>query len=108
MLPSRSAVSLDYEARSPENPWQHAEHTVVGQAIDGVILVMAHSQRDVLTVLHEHGRGRFTDVAGRDPFAVEIRMEVPEPGRLIHEWWFAPPGEAPVRRDVAQLGLSHS
>jgi hypothetical protein len=105
VLPSRSAVSLDYEARSPENPRQHSEHTVVGRGTDGVAMVMAHSQGGVLTVLHESEPGRFTDTTNSSPFPVEIRIDMSEPGLLIHEWWFGPPGHRPVRRDVARLEL---
>jgi hypothetical protein len=105
VLPNRSAVSLDYEARSPEHPRQHTEHTVLGRSKTGLIMVMAHSHADTVTVLTEVEPGRFVDTMDTSPFPIEIHLEVPESGTLVHEWWFGPPGQTAVRHDVAHLEL---
>jgi hypothetical protein len=104
-LPGGEAVSLDYEARSPVNLRQHAEHSVLGRSAEGLTLVMAHVHAPSLTILREEEPGRFVDREGTSPFPIEIHMDVPERGRLVHGWWFAAPGGTVEPRDVAELEL---
>ena len=37
---------------------------------------------------------------------MKVVVSMPEPGRLVHTWWYGRPGEEPVERDVAEVVLS--
>jgi hypothetical protein len=108
-LPGGAGVTLDYETFNPANERirGHAEHTVLGRTDGGgAILVSGHIHADSVTVLRESEPGVF--VMGSEPsaFPVEIKISMPEPGRLVHIWSYGAPGEDPVERDRAELTLS--
>ncbi len=69
----------------------------------GAILVTGHSHADTVAVLRETEPGVFSMSGEPSAFPVEIRISMPEPGRLIHSSWYAAPGEEPVERDRAEL-----
>lgn len=81
-LPGRAGVSIDYEAFSPENVSQHAEHSVLGRTPSGLVLVVAHPHADTIALLNEKEPGFFVAVPGASPFPMAIRLDVPEGGRL--------------------------
>jgi hypothetical protein len=109
-LPGGAGVTLDYETFNTGNQERvrgHAEHAVLGRTHGGgAILVSGHIHADTVAVLRESEPGVF--VMGDEPaaFPVEIRISVPEPGKLIHIWSYGAPGEDPVERDRAELTLS--
>ena len=104
-LPGGSGVSLDYEVLSPQNGRVHSEHTVLARTPNGTILVTAHSHAGLASVLHETEAGYFPAIAGEAPFPMAIRLEVPEPRRLVYSWSYSAPGEELVVRDVGTLNL---
>jgi hypothetical protein len=106
-LPGGAGVTLDYETFNADNEERvrgHAEHAVLGRTHGGgAILVTGHIHADTVAVLRETEPGVFSMSGEPSAFPVEIRISMPEPGRLIHSWWYAPPGEEPVERDRAEL-----
>lgn len=106
-LPGGSGVTLDYEtfnAASEAHVRGHAEHALIGRTHGGgAILVTGHIHGDTVAVLRESEPGVF--VMGDEPsaFPVEIKIEVTEPGKLVHVWSYGAPGEDPVERDRAEL-----
>jgi hypothetical protein len=36
---------------------------------------------------------------------MKITISMPEPGRLVHSWWYGAPGGAAEERDRAELRL---
>jgi hypothetical protein len=108
-LPGGAGVTLDYETFNPaqEDRIQgHAEHAIVAKTHGGgAILVTGHIHADTVAVLRESEPGVF--VMGSEPsaFPVEIKISMPEPGRLQHVWAYGMPGEKPVDRDAAELTL---
>lgn len=104
-LPGASGVALDYEVLSPESGRGHAEHAILARTPQGNVLVTAHNHAGVASILHESEPGYFPAAADEAPFPMAIRLEVPEPGRLVYSWSYGRPGEAPVVRDVATLTI---
>jgi hypothetical protein len=108
-LPGGAGVTLDYETFNPaqEDRIQgHAERAIVAKTHGGgAILVSGHIHADTVAVLRESEPGVF--VMGSEPsaFPVEIKISMPEPGRLLHVWAYGMPGEDPVDRDAAELTL---
>lgn len=106
-LPGGAGVMLDYEtfnAAPGRGVRGHAEHAVIGRTHGGgAILVTGHIHGDSVTVLRETEPGVF--VMGDEPsaFPVAITISVPEPGKLVHSWSYAAPGEQPIERDRAEL-----
>ena len=81
---------------------------MIGRTYDGgAVMVIGHIHGRV-------GRGaardRTGDVRARrgrlGPFPMKVVVSMPEPGRLVHSWWYAMPGEEPVERDVAEVDLA--
>jgi len=104
-LPGASGVSLDYEVLSPQNGLVHAEHAVLARTPNGIVLVTAHSHAGLAAVLRETEAGYFPGIADEAPFPMAIRVEVPEPRRLVYSWSYSGPGEELVVRDVGTLNL---
>jgi hypothetical protein len=111
-LPGGSGVALDYETINPATPDRirpHHEHAILARGHDGVaLLVTAHSHADSIAILRETEPGAFELGDAAAPFPMKITMSVPEPGRLIHSWWYGRPGEVPEERDRAELQLQPS
>jgi hypothetical protein len=108
-LPGGAGVTLDYETFSPDNETVrgHAEHAVLGRTHGGgAILVSGHSHAESVAVLRESEPGVFVMAGEPSAFPLAIRIEMPEPGRLIHAWSYGAPGGEPVERDRAELTLS--
>ena len=104
-LPGGSGVSLDYEVLSPQNGRVHAEHAVLARTPGGIVLVTSHSHADRTSVLHEAEAGYFPANADEATFPMAIRLEAPEPGRLVYSWSYGTPGEPLAVRDVGTLTL---
>jgi hypothetical protein len=108
-LPGGAGVTLDYETLNPVHEDRirgHAEHAIVAKTHGGgAILVTGHIHADTVAVLRESDAGVF--VMGSEPsaFPVQIKISMPEPGRLLHVWAYGMPGEAPIDRDAAELTL---
>ncbi len=97
-------VSIDYEATSIEQGVQHLEHSLLVAGPDGRDrLFVAHSESPFVTemVEVEPDSGRFVQREPFGPFAMEIVIEVPEPGRITYAWWWGANGDAPVEQSKA-------
>lgn len=64
----------------------------------------AHNHAEVASVLYETEAGYFP-ANSEEPFPMAIRIEAPEPGRLVYSWSYGRPGEEPMVRDVGDLTL---
>jgi hypothetical protein len=108
-LPGRAGVSLDYEVLNGQAPGPvlgHIEHTLVARADDGsTIMVIAHTHGEGVSVLRETDPGVFEPGDVAPPYPMKVVVTVPAPGRLRHAWWYGPPGDEAVERDVAELEL---
>ena len=106
-LPGGSGVTLDYEVLNPANPERirgHVEHTVLARTHDGgAVMVIAHPHADSLAILRETDPGTFELGPEGSPFPMKVVISVPEPGQLRHSWWYGPPGDEAVERDVSVL-----
>ena len=107
-LPGRAGVSLDYEilnglASGPV--LGHVEHTMVGRADDGTVMVIARTHGLGITILRETEPGVFEPGDGPVPYPMKVVMSVPAPGRIRHAWWYGSPGEELAERDVAELEI---
>ena len=108
-LPGRAGVALDYETFSAANPERirgHNEHAILARTHSGEsILVTGHLHADSVAVLHEASPGVFELGESGSPFPMKITISMPEPGRLLHSWWYGAPGEVAEERDRAELRL---
>jgi hypothetical protein len=108
-LPGAAGVSLDYETFNPSHPDRirgHHEHAVLARAHGGPpILLTAHTHADSVAVLRETEPGVFELGDEGSPFPMKITISMPEPGRLLHSWWYGRPGDVPEERDRAELRL---
>jgi hypothetical protein len=106
-LPAGAGVTVDYEsfdATNPERVRPHIEHVIIGRLQGGgAILVSGHAHADTVAVLRETSSGEFR--TGDEPaaFPMAISISVPEPGRLVYVWSYAPPGQEPEARDRAEV-----
>jgi hypothetical protein len=102
-LPGGSGVMLQYEVISPSTGVGHREHAVLARTTSGLVLTTSHSHADVTTVLHEAEPGYFPAPEGTAPFPMAIKLEVPEPGHLIYNWYYGF-GDEPLKlRDVGDV-----
>jgi hypothetical protein len=108
-LPGGAGVALDYEilnGLAPGPVLGHVEHTVIGKADDGtIIMVIAHTHGEGITILRETQPGVFEPGDGPAPYPMKVVVSVPEPGKLRHAWWYGSPGDDAVERDVAHLEI---
>jgi hypothetical protein len=111
-LPGRSGVALDYETFNSANSARirgHHEHAVLARAHVGPsLLVTAHMHAESVAVLRETGPGVFELGGEGSPFPMKITIEMPEPGLLVHSWWYGRPGGVPEQHDRTELRLQHS
>lgn len=111
-LPGRAGVALDYETFNPSNPDRirgHHEHALLARAHAGpAILVTAHIHAESVAVLRETDPGVFELGDEDSPFPMKITIAMPEPGMLVHSWWYGAPGEVAEERDRAELRLQPS
>jgi hypothetical protein len=109
-LPGGSGVTLDYETFNTVRPEQvrgHVEHTMVAKTHDGrVMMVIGHPHADSVAILTETDPGTFELGDEPAPFPMKVVLSVPEPGRLVHSWWYGRPGDEAEERDVSDLRLS--
>ena len=108
-LPSDAGVLLDYETFNPANPARiqgHREQAMLAKTHGGgAILVSAHMHAGSVAVLRESTSGVFELGPEASPFPLKIVIEMPEPGHLIHSWWYSMPGSEPEEKDRADLRL---
>lgn len=107
-LPGGAGVTLDYETFNPESKDRiqgHAERAIVARTASGAVYVTAHVHADSVAILRETKPGVFELGDEPNPFPMAIRIEVPQPGRLLHAWSYGAPGEEPTERDLAELTL---
>lgn len=108
-LPGRAGVALDYETfntASPDRVRGHHEHAVLARTHGGAaILISGHIHADTVAVLHETSPGVFELGDEGSPFPMKITVSMPEPGQLVHSWWYGAPGETAEERDRAGLRL---
>ena len=107
-LPGGAGVTLDYEtfnAQSKDRIQGHAERAIVARTASGAVYVTAHVHADSIAILRETKPGVFELGDEPNPFPMAIRIEVPQPGHLIHAWSYAAPGEEPIEREIAELAL---
>jgi hypothetical protein len=108
-LPGGAGVTLDYETFNPANPDRiraHHEHAIVARTHGGpAVMVSGHVHAESVAVLHETSPGTFELGDDGSPFPMKITISMPEPGRLLHSWWYGAPGEAAEERDRAELRL---
>jgi hypothetical protein len=106
-LPGGAGVTLDYEVFNPAHPERirgHAEHTMIGRTHAGpAVMVIGHPHASSVAILHETDPGTFEPDDGPAPFPMKVIVSVPEAGTIRHSWWYGPPGEAAIERDVAVL-----
>lgn len=111
-LPGGAGVSLDYETFNPANPDRiraHQEHAVLARSHAGpAMMVTAHNHAESIAVLRETDPGVFELGDDGSPFPMKITMSMPEPGRLVHSWWYGRPGDVAEERDRAELELQSS
>lgn len=108
-LPGRAGVEMDYETFNHENRERirgHHEHALLARAPAGPsMLITAHMHAESVAVLRETEPGVFELGSEGSPFPIKITIEMPEPGRLVHCWWYGPPGGVPVQHDRTELRL---
>lgn len=101
-------VSIDYEATSREEGMQHREHSMLVAGPDGrERLFIAHSESPFVAemVAVEPGATRFVQREPIGPYTMEVVIEVPEPGRVVYAWWWAPVGGVPTEQSRADARL---
>jgi hypothetical protein len=104
-LPGASGVMLAYEVLSVRGEAPHREHALVARSSNGIVLVTSHTHADITTVIPEAEPGWFPAAEGTAPFPMAIRLEVPEPGRLVYSWSYGW-GDQPVElRDQADVRI---
>jgi hypothetical protein len=107
-LPGGAGVTLDYETfnTNPNRVRGHHEHAILARTHGGsVIMVSGHIHADSVAVLHETSPGIFELGDDSAPFPMKIVISVPEPGQLVHSWWYGPAGGTAEERDRAELRL---
>ena len=101
-------VSISYEATSREQGAQHLEHSLLSAGGDSRDrLFIAHSEAPFVTemVAVDDDPGRFAQTTAGGPYAMEVVIETPEPGRLTYAWWWAMAGDEPVEQSKADVRL---
>jgi hypothetical protein len=111
-LPGRAGVALDYETFNPSKPDRiraHHEHALLARAHAGpAVLVTAHTHADSVAVLRETDPGVFELGDEGAPFPLKIVIAMPEPGLMVHSWWYGRPGGIAEERDRVELRLQLS
>jgi hypothetical protein len=106
-LPGGGGVTLDYEIFNPATPSRirgHIERTMVARTHDGgTVMVIGHEHAPSVAILREAEPGVFELGVEGSPFPMKVELEMPEPGRLRHAWWYGAPGGEAIERDVAVL-----
>ena len=106
-LPGESGVWLDYEILNPAVPDRlrgHVEHTMIGRGHGGAaLMVIGHPHANSMALLHETEPGVFELGNEPTPFPMKVVVSVPSPGHIRHVWWYGPPGDVAIERDVAEL-----
>ena len=104
-LPAGVGLRFDYEVLNPEKGRVHHEQTVLARTAHGLRLFAAHSHAAVVATLTEEEAGSFVAGGDESPFPMAIRIEAPEPGRIIYSWSYGQPGDEPQVRDVGDVRL---
>ncbi len=105
LLPGGAGVSFDYEVVSRTDGRVHLERATLARTMSGLVLATAHSHGTVLTIMPETEPGTFPSTGATSPFPIQIRLEVPEAGKLIYEWSYGG-GDEPLKvREIATVAL---
>ena len=108
-LPGSAGVALDYETFNYANRDRirgHHEHAILARAHAGpTMLITAHMHAVSAALLRESEPGVFELGPEGSPFPMKITIEMPEPGELIHCWWYGPPGGEVRQHDRTELRL---
>ena len=104
-LPGGAGVTFDYEVLSTDHGRGHVEHTVLARTSEGPVLFAAHSHAPVATLLRQTEPGYFVAAEGASPFPMAIRIDAPEPGRIVYSWSYGEPGGELEVRDVGDVKL---
>jgi len=108
-LPGRSGVTLDYDVvnvATPESGRSHVEHTMIARTHGGAtVMVIGHPHADSVAILWETELGVFEPGDDAAAFPMKVVVSVPEPGRIVHAWWYGRPGDIAVERDVSDVRL---
>ena len=102
-------VSIEYEATSREQGVQHLEHSLLAAGPDGRDrLYIAHSEAPFVTemIAVDANSTRFVQPERAGPFAMEVVIEVPEPGRITYAWWWAAGEDAPTEQSRADARIT--
>ena len=103
VLPGGSGVRMAYEVLAATGERNHDEIAIVARGPGGNVMLTAHSHAAVVSVLREVEPGYFTAGASELPFPMAIRLEIPEPGRLVYSWSYGWHDVQMQLRDVGQL-----
>ena len=66
-------------------------------------MVIGHPHADSVAILRETEPGVFELGGEPAPFPMKVVLSMSAPGHLRHAWWYGPPGDEAVERDVADL-----
>jgi hypothetical protein len=103
VLPSGTAVSLDYEAYGQKELLQHSEHTILARDSEGRLSMFGvHSEAPVPVTLTEQTGGFFRDLEPSGPYLLAIQMAF-DGDDLSYSWWWASNGEELVERSRATM-----
>jgi hypothetical protein len=103
VLPSGTAVAIDYEAYGYDELLQHAEHTVLARDAEGRLSMFGvHSEASVPVQLTEQTGGFFMDPEPAGPYLLAIQMAF-DGDELSYSWWWASRGEELVERSRAVM-----
>ena len=104
-LPGGAGVEMDYEVIVADAGIVHAEHALLTRTAGGNVLVTSHIHAPITAVVPEAEPGWFPADAGAAPFPMAVRIELPEPGRIVYSWSYAEPGGELRVRDVGDVRL---
>jgi hypothetical protein len=107
-LPNGSGVLLAYETFNPAIDvirGHHERSMLVRTHAGPTMLVVAHSHSGSAAVLRETDPGVFELGDEGSPFPMKIVMSMPEPGVLVHSWWYGRPGGEAEEKDRTEVRL---
>jgi len=64
----------------------------------GTVMVIGHEHAPSVAILREAEPGVFELGVEGSPFPMKVELEMPEPGRLRHAWWYGAPGGEAIER----------
>ncbi|HVZ93868.1 MAG TPA: hypothetical protein VG797_05105, partial [Phycisphaerales bacterium] len=64
------------------------------------VMVIGHPHADSVALMKETSPGVFEPSEEVQAFPMKVELSVPEPGRLLHTWWYGRPGGSAEPRDA--------